>query len=530
MSATAQAGTLVQLALRRDRLQLGLWLGGIVLLTLVVAQAYTALVPTAEERQAMALTMANPAVTAMFGPGYSLDNYHFGAIMGHQMLLFSALLVAIMNILLAARHSRTQEEAGGSELLRAQPVGRLAELAAAGALVAAANVALALLVAIGLYSLQIEPIDLAGSLLYGAVLGACGLWFAAATLAVAQLVPNGRATVGMAVALLVISYLVRAIGDVAESSWSWLSPLGWVVRSEVYAANRWLPVGLLVISALALFGLAAYLNAQRDLGAGLLPARAGRPQAPPHLASPLALAWRLSRTALSGWAAGMAVLGASYGSVLGDLEGYLEAIALLQRLLVEAEGLSLTEQFLPMLMVVLAIIGGVPVLLAILRLNGEERSGRLEHLAARPVARWRLLASFVALSLACGLVMPLVAALGMWLAAGATGTAVALSTLIGAAAAYVPALWVTSSVAALLIGLWPKRASLAWWYLGYGFFAMYLGALLQLPDWVTALTPFGHTPRYPLEPLTAGPLIALSALAAALALAGLIGYRKRDLG
>lgn len=74
--------------------------------------------------------MRNPAVTAMFGHGYGLDNYTFGAIMAHQMLLFTALAVAIMSILTVIRHTRGDEDSGRIEMLRSLPVGRLSNLSA----------------------------------------------------------------------------------------------------------------------------------------------------------------------------------------------------------------------------------------------------------------------------------------------------------------------------------------------------------------------------------------------------------------
>lgn len=526
----AQTGKLVRLAWRRDRWRLALWVGGIAALTLVVARAYPALVPTPQDRQAMAVTMANPAVTAMFGPAYSLEDYHFGAIMGHQMLLFTALVVAVMNILLAARYSRAEEETGRSELVRALPVGRLANLGGPALLLVAVNLLLALVIGGGLAALQIEAIDVAGSLLYGAALGASGFWFAAATLLIAQLVPSSRMAVGYAVALLVACYLVRAIGDVTETGWSWLSPLGWIVRTEVYVTNTWLPVGLALIGSLVLVVAAAYLSAIRDLGAGLVPERPGRLGAAPSLAHPLGLVWRLERSAVLGWAAGMVILGASYGSVFGDLEGYLEAIELLRLVLTEAAGVSLTEQFLPMLMVVLGITAGIPTLLVMHRLRGEEYRQRLEHLVTKGVSRQRLMATFLVLSWACGLAMPLLAALGMWAAAAATmAEPVAPLTMVGAALVHVPALWVMAGLAACLIGAWPAQASLSWWYLGYGFIAMYLGTLLQLPAIFARLTPFGHVPRYPVEAIHPLPLLVLTVIALLLALFGVAGYRQRDL-
>ena len=52
--------------------------------------------------------------------------------------------------------------------------------------------------------------------------------------------------------------------------------------------------------------------------------------------------------------------------------------------------------------------------------------------------------------------------------------------------------------------------------------------LIGLPDAALDLSPFRHVPDYPLEPLRAAPLVTLGLLAAALLVAGLVGFRRRD--
>lgn len=522
-------GKHVRLILRRDRIRLPIWLIAITLLTLVIAQAYTELTPTEQERQVMAETMRNPAVTAMFGPGYGLDDYTYGAMMGHQMLLFTALAVAIMSILLVARHTRGDEENGRIEMLRSLPVGRLSNLSATLTALFGANVLLAMAAGLGMYALGIESIDLAGSLLYGAALGATGIFFAAITALFAQLSESSRGTIGYSFAFFLLAYLIRAIGDVGNEALSWFSPFGWIVRSQAYVNNYWWPIGLTVAAALAIAALALYLNSIRDLAAGLIPAKPGRKTASAFLQSPLGLALRLQRTGIIAWAAGIFILGASYGSVMGDLETYLESMELLREMLPPVEGLSLTEQFIPMLMSVMAMVSAIPVLLMILKLRGEEKMGRTEHLLARAVSRSGMLGSYLLIALAISFLMQLLAALGLWSAGAAVmDDPVSFGVIFNAAMAYLPALWVMIGVAVLMIGLVPQGVGLTWLYLGYSFLVVYLGGLLQFPNWLARLSPFGNVPQLPVEGLDFTKLSILSVLALALILAGLTGYKKRD--
>src|SRR5690625_1422919 len=79
-------GILSQFMIRRDRIRLPIWLVSITLITILVANAFTDLYATDQESQAIAETMSNPAMSAMVGQGYGLDNYTTGAMMAHQML------------------------------------------------------------------------------------------------------------------------------------------------------------------------------------------------------------------------------------------------------------------------------------------------------------------------------------------------------------------------------------------------------------------------------------------------------------
>lgn len=517
--------------LRRDRLYIPIWLLSLTLLTVIVAMAYTQLVPTEMDRFVMAQTMANPAVTAMFGPGWGLNDYHFGAIMGHQMLLFTALIVAVMAILLTAKHTRGDEENGRIELIGSLPVGRLSSLSATLLIITGVSLLVALLNGLGLSLLGIEGVDLHGSLLYGAALGVTGIFFGAVTAFSAQLFDNTQGTLGFSFGFLGLSYLLRAIGDIEYEILSWLSPLGWIVRTQVYVNNYWGPLLLTLGVATAILAFALYLNSIRDLGAGFFPAKPGRKVASPCLQSPLGLAFRLQKGMMIGWALTLFILGASYGSVLGDLESYLESMDLIREMLIDVEGFSLIEQFLPMLMAVISMVAAIPVLLMVLRLGVEENKNRIEHLLARSVSRTSIMGSYLFLSLMISLFMLFLAVLGMWSAGvGLLDDPISFSTIFNAGMTYLPALWVMSSIAVLFIGLFPQRAVFVWLYLGYSFFVVYLGGMLQLPQWMANLSPFGHIPKLPVEETDFFIYTVLTIIALILMFMGLRGYKERDIG
>ncbi|MCA1038335.1 ABC transporter permease [Bacillus infantis] len=527
----SRTGLLIKFLLRRDRVRAAVWVLALAGLTVATASAFTDLYKTDAERQAIAETMKNPAMTAMVGPGFGLENYTAGPMMAHQMLLFTSIAAAIMSILLMARHTRNDEEEGRIELIRSLPVGRMANLTAAVLVLFAVNIVLAIVTGLGLYSLQIEGIGLEGSMLYGAAIGAAGIFFAGVTALFAQLSDNARGTAGLSLAVLGFAYLIRAIGDISGGSLSWFSPLGWVVFTEVYVNDFWFPVILTVIAGILITAAAFYFNLKRDIDSGLLPSRPGKKNASPLLSSPFAMAFRLQRTAIISWAAGMFILGVSYGSVFGDLESFFTQNELLKNMIDPSSGISLTEQFMSMLMSVISMITCIPPLIFFLRLKSEEKNGRIDILLSKPISRLRLAGSYFCISLVSSVMMQILAIFGLWLAAvSVMEDPIPYERMLGAGIVYLPAVWLMAGAAVFLLGYLPKLTGLIWIILGYSFVIVYLGSLLQFPEWLEKLSPFGYVPSLPAEEFNLGPLLLLIGAAAVSALAGFTGYRNRDLG
>src|SRR5690554_67398 len=173
-------GYLTGLIIRQNGVKLTLWLVGLVAITLSVAAAYPDIYPDEQARTAFALTMEKPAMIAMLGLTYETYEVN-GSLFAHEMLLFTAIAVAIMNILLVGRSTRADEEDGRVELIRSLPVGRLAYLNGAMIVIVLTNVLLAILIGGGIAILGIDGMEMQGAFLYGAILGATGLIFAGIT-------------------------------------------------------------------------------------------------------------------------------------------------------------------------------------------------------------------------------------------------------------------------------------------------------------------------------------------------------------
>ncbi len=105
-----------------------------------------------------------------------------------------------------------------------------------------------------------------------------------------------------------------------------------------------------------------------------------------------------------------------------------------------------------------------------------------------------------------------------------------MGRLVGAAVAFVPALWVLVGVTLVLFGFAPRAAPVAWGVLVACFVIGLFAELLDLPGWLVDVSPFQHVPAMPSQGFALTPVVALTVTAAALIAAGIVGFRRRDAG
>ncbi len=526
-------GPLLKFILRRDRLRVITWIMSIAFVVMFIPLSYSSLYPTPEDRATIAMALENPAMIAMVGPGYGLENVSFGALTGSEMILFTAIAAAIMNIFLVIRHTRKEEEGGRTEVIRSLPVGRLSNLLAALLSSVVVNVALASFTALMLRVTCVESITWHGSFLFGAAIGAAGLFFAGVSAILCQLFDSALGATGASFGLLGVSYFVRAFGDVSNPTVSFFSPLGWITRTESYVSNHWWPVLLYLFFFVVFSVIALCLNSVRDMGAGFFRQKPGRSKASILLQGPLGLSLRLVRTSMISWIIGMVVLGASYGSVMGDVDSFLSGNEMMQNFMATSSGTTMVEQYISMLMTIMSIFCTVPGIILMLRLRTEEKSGRTEHLLARAVSRERLFSSYLFPALLVTSLVQFLSVLTLW----GTGCVVmdtdpSLSNMLKAGMVYLPAMWIMVALTAFLVAFLPRLTSLIWAYMIASFFVVYLGGLLKLPDWAARLFPFGNIPKLPLPPgeeINYYTLLILVLIALDLIFAGYYAFGRRDL-
>jgi len=523
---------LIFFILRRDWIRIPAWLLLIVGFTVACVPLFANMFGSTEELQAMAGMMQNPAMVAMVGPAYGLDNYTMGAMYANFMLVLMAMLAGAMNIFFVTRHTRQDEEQGRLEMVNSLPVGRLANLAATLLTAVKINAAAALGIGFGMAAFGVDGVTLAGSLLFGVAMGAAGLMFAGVTAVLCQVSGNNRSASGMALFALVLAYLLRAAGDVGAEALALISPLGLTSRTQAFVENYWWPIWILLGGFVLLVTLSLVLAKVRDLGQGMAVARPGRRHGGRMLSGPLGLALRLSRTTLLAWGAILVLFGVMYGSVMDQMNTFIEGSEMLQQMFAAGatDGASYTDEFVGLLMVIMSVVATIPVLGLIFRLRGEEKQGYLERVLAESVSRVTLFGVYFGIAFMASVLFQLLTILSFWgTASMVMNPAPSLQTYLSASLNYLPAIWVFLGLAAATIGLFPKRTGLVYGYLGAGFFVVYMGRLVGFPDWVFRLSPFGNIPRLPLEAQNWIPLVLLTGIAMVLTVLGCMEYRGRDL-
>jgi ABC-2 type transport system permease protein len=435
----------------------------------------------------------------------------------------------LMSMMLVARHTRAEEQHGRAELVRTNVVGRHAQLSSVLLVAVGANTTLALMLG-GI--MAAGGFDGADGLLFGASVGAIGLVFAALTAVTVQVTEFSRSATAMTGAMLGAAWVVRVAGDMIQdygSPLSWFSPLAWSNQTRPYVDGRWWP--LLLSAALAFtFAAAGFvLSARRDVGAGLLAARAGTPVAPPWLRSPRAVAFRLQRGQLLGWALALAAFGSVFGAMgeqIADPEG-------MSSTRVEMFGGSLDtllDGYLGMITLFTAVLAGIMVVQGIDAVRSEETGGRAEPVLATATGRWAWFGGYLVV-LSAGLV-------GVLTMAGfASGTSAAIATgdssyvgeVTAAHLAHVPGVLVILGIAALLFGILPGAIGVTWAVIGYSLFVGLFGTLMDMPAWARNLSPMEHMGQPPLDSISSSAAIALLVVAAVLMTVGLFTFRRRDL-
>jgi ABC-2 type transport system permease protein len=498
-------GVLLAQRLRRDRIQLLIWILGIGLLGLFsadsVAQTYG---DEAGRIGIIRLAVANPAILMLRGlpQGTGLAAFVF-----FEIFTFLALLAGLMSTFLAVRHTRAEEETGRAELIASTPAARIMPTVATLIYGILANLVLGIVVALGLIA---GTLDAPGSLVTGAAVAASGISFLAIGLLAAQFMQTSRGANAVSASLVGAAYIFRGLGDAlgtpsadglrVTAAWpSWISPIGWGEHTGAYTSNTLTPLLLNLALAAACIAIVFVLQASRDSGASLIAERPGRVTAPASLSSSLGLAWRLQWPTLVGWCAG----GAVFGLLAGILTKLIEQAAsndptlqqILQKLVTGGQESS-TQILISIMFSLAGILAAACATQVVIRMRQEENLGTAELILASPVARARWLIDYLVLgTISIVVVLAVSAGVGALGIVATNNSGASAGDMFAAAAAQVPAALIYLGVLALVFVLLPGiTIALGWTLVGIGVMFGVFGGLIGLPDWVRSISPFTHTP------------------------------------
>jgi ABC-2 type transport system permease protein len=227
-------------------------------------------------------------------------------------------------------------------------------------------------------------------------------------------------------------------------------------------------------------------------------------------------------------------IAASYGSVMGmeEFSDFIRENEMYGQLI----GISpdttadlMTKLFAAMVNSLMGLACLIPIIATVLKPRTEESDGRAEHILTRSVSRVKYITNYIIIAFVASIILQTATAVGLYISAMAVlESPLPFSFLLQASLVYLPGIWVFIGITALLIGLFPKHSSIIWIYYAFSFFALFIGRMLDLPKWLTSLSPLEFVPQLPTDEINMLTLAVLTVVAVVLSVAGVVFYRRRD--
>jgi ABC-2 type transport system permease protein len=521
-TSPALTGTiaLVRFAARRDRIRLTVWISSLTLMMVYAPNAIRLAYPDEAQRQSRVNLLKTPAGIMLGGPMFGGNETDLGVMMANELTLTLIVAASILSVMTVIRHTRAEEESGAAELVLSSIVGRHARTVAALIIVLVVNAVLAVTMTVAMAATGFAVADTA-AMCWG--ITAVATVFGALAGLSAQLWRQARTATGATLAALAAAALVRGAGDVIDNSGSalsWFSPIAWAQQMRPFVELRWWPLALLVALAAALVAATLVLEGRRQYDDGVLASSGEHTRARP-VGGVFGLQLIIHRGLTVGWATGLLIAGAAFGSMTKSLLDAAHDNPLLARVL-SAQG---TDGVYTTMTQFLAAATTAYVVSVVVRLHRDEESGIGETVLAGSVSRWTWLLSAVGAALTGAAILLTCAGLGNGLGAGLTlGEPQTIVRLTLAALAFLPAMAVVASVAALAVAL--RHPGIGWLAVTFVVAALYLGALLRLPRWLIDASPVGRT--HAPSSISVVTLVVMVVIAVAVTFAAGFLYRRRD--
>jgi ABC-2 type transport system permease protein len=494
---------------------------------------FTTAYDTPQSRHAMATTIGgNGALRALFGSGRALETV--AGWTAWRSLGIVTILGSIWGLLAATRWLRAEEDAGRWELL---VVGGTTRRGAAARALVAMGIGLAALFSVTavvvLAAGRVPEVGFsvtAGLFLAMALVAPAALFLAVGALA-SQVAPSRRQASQLAAAVFGAAFLLRVVGNSGPHlHWvQWTTPLGWIQHLHPLTGPSILPLVPVVVLIAALVAATLLLAGQRDVGAGIVPAR---DSGPPHLAllsGQVGLAVRLERAAWVSWAVGLAVMSYLFG-IVATAAAATSSTALEEALARLGAGRAGVPAYLGLFYMIIGAALAFAAAGQVAATREEEAEGHADTLLVRPVGRIRWLGGRLVVSIGALGGLALIAGLGGWAGAASQHGGVGLLHTLGAAANALPAALLVLGVGTLAHGLAPRWAvAVVYGLVAWSFVVEMLGATGTGGRLMLDLSVFHHVALVPAAAFRPSGAAALVALGIAGMLAGTALFQRRDL-
>ncbi|BDZ43137.1 exporter of polyketide antibiotics [Paraoerskovia sediminicola] len=515
-------GSVLALQLRTGWVRLLVWIVSLVGVYAATLSAISNLYPDDAALESYGATLdGDPTVAAINGTPYGATD--LGGVAANEYAFIAAIAVPLMGLFLVVAQTRAQEESGLLELLRSRSIGARAPWLAAFLVTVVAFLA----VGLGIFAAALAGgVDAGAVGLYALSISALGIFFAALATFVGQFVRRGSGVTSVGVGVLGMAFVTRAIGDVNDDGWKWLSPLAWQQETRPFDTDpRWWPLALTlgVAAVLAVAGLV--LVARRDLGASLFAARPGPARAGGFARSSFGLALRSHAPSIVAWVLGALLVGVAFGSFGDDVEEMVEANPQLGELLGTG---GASDQYTAVVLLLVALMALGVVGQGVGRVRAEESSGRIEPVLARGTSRMPWLGLQGGVVAVGGVLTLVLGGFGLSLSTPSDGGGSAGWDVVLASIDYVPAVLAVAGLGVLVLGLLPRTTWLVWLVVAYIALVGMLGGTLDLPDWAMSLSPLYAIGQVPAESASGWAVVWLSVIAVVLFVGGLVAFRERD--
>jgi len=514
---------------KKDKFKIVAWVLALILFDMYALPYLDEMYPTQEARDSFLTVLQNPAMIAMFGTGYGLDNYTYGAFYAHMMYVWLGLFNGIMAIMIVSKHLRAEEEEGRYEMIRSLPVGRNASLLASMIVMIITFTLFAGIKIISYQIVSVDSITLIGTINFSIGLALIGLFFSMLTAVIAQLFQSNRNVMGVSFAALIGFYLLFSIGILSSDIILWLSPFQWMIHSQAFVNNSYWSLSFLGIGSIGLVFVALILSSKRDLDAGII-SQKSKPHTPKnYIKRPFGFFVLLSKSLLIWWGVSLLVLGATYGSIFGDIESFVSGNDMLNALLPDDTNYPTAVLFMNLIVTVMAIVSTVPAMLILNKISTEEQKGRMELIKSHAVSKKEVMISYLSLSSITAILMLFLSSLGLYMASSAVmENPIRLTIIIKAHFIYLPSILFFLGLSLMVSGCLPKKIWMTWLYLAFAFFVTYMGQIIGLDELIRKLSPFGFVPSIPIDPVNWGIQSLILLLAIVFGFIGFRGYQNRD--